>query len=124
MKLIIAGKFPTLNEYILKCRVNPVVGNRFKQKWEKEILKQVKDRKLFERPVTISYSFYEENKRRDADNVFAFFSKVFQDALVSAGVLKDDSRKYVTGFEAVFYEDKLYPRIEVEIKEKEDGTTC
>lgn len=40
-----------------------------------------------------------------------------QDALVSAGVLKDDGWKHVVGFSDRFDVDKANPHIEVRIRE-------
>ncbi|MFG6325582.1 MAG: RusA family crossover junction endodeoxyribonuclease [Lachnospiraceae bacterium] len=70
-----------------------------------------------EKPVFMEYTWIEPNKRRDKDNISSFGRKVIQDALVSAGVLKDDGWRYVVGFSDRFEVDKKNPRIEVLIKE-------
>lgn len=75
----------------------------------------------FEKPVFMKYTWYEQNKRRDLDNVSSFGRKVIQDALVDTGVLKDDGWQYVVGFSDRFEVDKENPRIEVLIKEVEKG---
>lgn len=51
----------------------------------------------FERPINIHFHWVEGNKRRDLDNV-AFGKKFILDALVKCGKMKDDNRKFVTGF--------------------------
>ncbi len=58
-----------------------------------------------------------KNRRRDLDNISSFGRKVVQDALVSAGVLKDDGWKHVVGFSDRFDVDKANPHIEVRIRE-------
>lgn len=65
--------------------------------------------------VNIKYRFYEPNKRRDKDNISAVAHKFIQDALVSAGVLKDDGWDYIEGFSDEFFLDRHNPRIEVYI---------
>ena len=64
-------------------------------------------------PVKIIYRFYEENKKRDKDNVSGIAHKFVQDALVESGILKDDGWDYVIGFSDEFYIDRDNPRIEV-----------
>lgn len=70
-----------------------------------------------ERPVFMEYTWFEKNRRRDLDNISSFGRKVVQDALVIAGVLKDDGWKHVVGFSDRFDVDRENPRIEVLIKE-------
>lgn len=50
-------------------------------------------------PVTMSFEWIEANNRRDADNVSAGGRKHVLDALVKAGILENDSRKFVKGFD-------------------------
>lgn len=66
-------------------------------------------------PVTIKFTWYSKNKRKDIDNI-SFAKKYILDGLVQAMVLEDDSRKFVTGFEETFLIDIDNPRVEVEIK--------
>ncbi len=71
------------------------------------------------RPVFMEYTWVESNRRRDLDNVSSFGRKVIQDALVAAGVLRDDGWKHVIGFSDRFEVNPENPRIEVRIKEVE-----
>lgn len=68
--------------------------------------------------VKIVYHFYEPNARRDKDNISGYFHKIFQDALVQSGVIRDDGWKEICDFEDHFYVDRKNPRIEVEIYEQ------
>lgn len=121
--VIIAGTFPTLNEFIsaLNSR-NRNVGNGFKKRLEREIQKQLAGQ--LERPlkpkVSFYFVFYEPNKRRDKDNVFSLFIKVWQDALVKAGYLDNDGWRQINNYQIDFKEEKAFPRIEIFISESED----
>ena len=72
----------------------------------------------FDRPVEITYTFYEPNRRRDKSNVAAFGIKVIEDALVMCGVLKDDGWQYIQAFTSRFALDKEKPRITVRITDE------
>lgn len=72
-----------------------------------------------EKPVTVTYTWYEKDRRRDLDNISSFGRKVIQDALVKAGVLRNDGWKEIRGFSDRFAVDAENPRIEVEIEETE-----
>lgn len=65
---------------------------------------------------------YEPNARRDPDNVISGARKVILDALQRLGVLAGDGRKYVSkAINDRVEVDRKNPRVEVEIKEIEDG---
>ena len=67
------------------------------------------------KPVIGHFTWIEENKRRDLDNI-CFAKKFILDALVNAGVLADDNRKIVTNFTDSFgYSNKS--RVIVELEE-------
>ena len=68
----------------------------------------------FSGPVTMHYTWYEPNRRRDKDNV-CFARKFIQDALVAAGVLQGDGWQHIAGFTDTFAVDQSNPRIIVEI---------
>lgn len=59
-------------------------------------------------------TWYEQNRRRDLDNV-AFGKKFIQDGLVKAGILENDSAEYVAGFSDHFELDRERPRVVVSI---------
>lgn len=121
MRIVIPGKYPTLNDYIRACRSSPQEGNRLKRRCERrmqdEIIVQTYGKPKPKPPVTLRYVFFEENMRRDMDNVFSVFSKFFQDSLVDTCVLDGDGWKHVCGFSAQFLIDKTNPRIEIDIEE-------
>lgn len=65
----------------------------------------------------MTYRWYEPNRKRDKDNIAAVGRKIIQDALVEAGVIRNDGWNDIRGFSDEFYVDKNEPRIEVEIEE-------
>lgn len=119
ISLVIPGRLVGLNEYTYACRKNPHAGAHMKKE-QGEIVslciqKQCKGMR-FEEPVNIDFKWIERNGRRDPDNISGFGRKVILDALVTEGVLKDDSFTWVKGFTDTFEVDKDNPRIEVSIR--------
>lgn len=120
--LTIDGRYPSLNEFIDANRQHRQKGNQMKRRdqivLEYSIIAQL--RKIhITKPVKIDYVYYEVNKKRDLDNVSGYFHKIFQDALVCAGVLLNDNWHYIVGFSDTFYIDNKNPRIEIKITEME-----
>lgn len=106
-----------LNEYTRLNRENKYKGNQAKQREQAYIMwcikEQLGDLKL-DKPVIGHFTWIEENKRRDLDNI-CFAKKFILDALVQAGVLKDDNRKIVINFTDSFeYADKSKVIVELE----------
>ena len=114
------GTLNNLNDYITAERTNRHKGARMKASNESIVVAAVWQcmRGIrIDKPVFMEYTWVEKNRRRDLDNISSFGRKVIQDALVAAGVLKDDGWKYVVGFSDRFQVDKDNPRIEVKIRE-------
>ncbi len=121
LKIVIPGRLIGANEYILKCRANRIAASSLKARQESIIKAAVlnclhRKPQPFQFPVIIHYHWYEQNRRRDKDNV-AFAHKFVQDAFVSIGLLNGDGWKHVEGFTDTFSVDKKHPRIEVLIEE-------
>ena len=97
----IHAKLPSLNDVINKDRGNKFAGAVYKKDTEKlisrYIIKALGTGELspVSVPVTIRIDWYEKTRRRDVDNVQSA-QKFILDALVSNGILPDDSRRYVT----------------------------
>lgn len=115
--LIIKGSLPSLNEYISALNRNRYAGNHMKQVNTDLVYFECRSQKLEAvlEPVIIHYTWYMENKRKDVDNV-SFAKKFINDGLVLAGILVDDSQKYVKGFTDTFFIDKNAPRIEISLE--------
>ena len=119
-KFTIPGRLPGLNEYTAANRTDPYKGGKMKKDNEEVVIWSVRQQLRglhINKPVTIKYTFYEQNKRRDLDNISSFALKVIQDSLVKTNVLKNDGWNEILGFTTQFYLDKNNPRIEVTIVE-------
>lgn len=120
--LVIHGRLPGLNELINAERTHRQRGAKLKRDAESiirwYIRQQLRGYKP-KTPVSLYYYFYEQNKRRDKDNVAAFAHKVIQDSLVKEGIIPNDGWDDVKEFYDRFYVDCKFPRIEVEIVEPE-----
>lgn len=124
MKITIPGRLAGANDYILKCRTNRVAAASFKTKQEKIVQAAVYNCLQhkpfpFEKPVMLHYHWFEQNKRRDKDNI-AFAHKFIQDAFVEVGLLHGDGWAWIAGFTDRFSVDSKRPRIEVTIEEVDD----
>lgn len=120
-KFTIRGTLPGLNELITAERSNRFQGAALKKQSESIVMHaaRIMGKVRFEKPVWMVYHWYEQNRRRDKDNICAYGRKVIQDALVKAGYLQDDGWKNIDGFEDHFEVDAKNPRIVVEIYERE-----
>lgn len=114
MIITIEGQFPTINEFIDANRVLVSKGNSMKQRDQRIIVQQL-PRVRLRYPVRLVYHYYEKSRRRDQDNVAGYFRKVFQDALVQAGLLPGDGWKYIDGCAEEFHVDRTRPHIEIEV---------
>lgn len=113
-------RLPSLNEYINVCRANRFQASKFKHNVESEIGLYIARLPRFHHPVKVHFHWIEPNKRRDLDNI-AFAKKFILDALVECGKLKDDNRRFVTGFTDTFEYAKK-PKIILTFEEdKDDG---
>lgn len=119
MRFTIKGRLPNLNDYIKECRGNKYSANKMKASVENGVIFAIRQAKL--KPVTIypvrlKITWYEENMKRDIDNI-TFATKFIQDAMVKAGILKNDGQKQINALEHEVVIDREKPRIEVEIIE-------
>ena len=123
------GTMSNLNDYLQGERI-PIrkngkfttKGNLIKQENQRKIINIIRRDLLgihIQKPITITYKFYEINRKRDLDNISAFAHKVIQDALVKAGTIENDGWKHIKGFSDDFYLDPENPRIEITLKEVE-----
>lgn len=127
-KFTILGRLPNLNDYLASERIPlrtktgkfTTRGNKMKHDAQDNIIKQIsRDLKGLKitNPVFLHYKFYEENQKRDLDNIASFAMKVTQDSLVLSGVLPNDGWTWIKGFTCDFGVDSINPRIEVKIEE-------
>lgn len=107
-----------LNEYTKYNRANKYMGASAKKNEQAYIIWCIREQLgniKIDKPVIGHFTWIEENKRRDLDNI-CFAKKFILDALVQAGILQDDNRKIVTNFTDSFeYSNKS--RVIVELEE-------
>lgn len=87
---------PSLNETINLARTGKYVSSGIKKKWNKLIADNSKHLKPYspERKVWFHFTWILKSKMRDFDNVSSGI-KYILDGLVIAGIIKDDSQKYI-----------------------------
>jgi len=68
-----------------------------------------------EYPVRITFLWITKNTRIDPDNT-AFCKKYLLDAMVTKGILEDDTRKHIKGFSDNYAVDPQNPRVEITIE--------
>lgn len=126
-KLTILGQMANLNDYLSAERITirtprgiTTKGNILKQKTQDGIYDFIHQQLRgvhITKAVTLHYTFYEPNRKRDLDNIASFGMKVIQDSLVKTKVLENDNWKCVKKFTCDFEVDSKNPRIEIIIKE-------
>lgn len=113
MKLIFPGEFPSLNEYINAERRNRFIAAKIKKETTLRVVQDcAQTQEHIDYPIHILCGWYTKNERKDPDNV-AFAIKFLLDGIVTAGVLKNDTRKDILTISHFFFTDKNNPRVEV-----------
>lgn len=115
--MVIPGRMPGLNDYVQAERSNRYAASKMKkQQTERAGIAAVEQgMPRFPGRVEVAFTWVEENRRRDMDNV-CFAKKFILDGLVRAGVIRDDTPRYIAGFSDSFAYDSRNPRIEVEVR--------
>lgn len=108
--------FPDLNDYTYKNRASWQAGKKMKEEYTDLVWLEAKAQRLriWRRPVKVLFTWYEEDRARDLDNICAA-KKFILDGLVKAHVIPDDSQDYVRNLRDRFAIDPTCPRVEVEI---------
>ena len=117
MKFEIPGSLPGFNDIIDAAKRNPHEYARMKETYTAMVAWLAKKLPSYEK-VALVITWYELDHRRDPDNIMAG-QKFILDALVHAGVIPNDSQKYVRGIVHRFKVDRKNPRVEVEIVDVE-----
>ena len=115
-KIVLVGEFTDLNRYINAERSNRFMGAKIKKTNGDNALKQlICTPWKGEYPVRVSFLWVTKNERIDPDNT-AFAKKFLLDAIVTKGILKDDTRKCIKGFVDNYAVDAENPRVEITIE--------
>ena len=113
----IPGELTDLNTYIRAERSNRYFAAKLKKEETERVAWLSKGHKVEKYPINIACNWYLKDKKKDPDNV-SFSIKFILDGLVMAGVLENDSQKYIKSIGHNFFIDKKNPRVEVEILDK------
>lgn len=118
MIYIIDMKLPSLNDYIRICRGNKFAAAKYKKQLEEKIGLFLLKMPRFTKPIKIHFTWIEESKRRDYDNI-CFAKKFILDSMVKNKKLQDDNRNYVYAFTDSFEYGKE-TKVVLEIEEKDE----
>lgn len=117
LKVIIKGELPDLNTEINEAKKHWSYYAKHKQYWTNYIALTVQSQKLPKiiSPIKPKFIWYTKNERKDCDNI-SFAKKYILDGFVKAGLIENDNRKCIKGFNGDdFKVDKENPRVEVEL---------
>lgn len=121
----IPGRLMGLNEYTNLCRRHHFAGARAKREQTEIVEACIMAAKVrrFTCPVDIGITWIEGGRLRDHDNI-RFGAKFIIDALVSCGVIKDDSPRYLHHIYDHYKHSEKNPRIQVVVMPaKPEGRT-
>ena len=114
-RLFVPQRLAGLNDLIGAINRNRFLGNQLKQQETNLIALYAKRLKPCTNPVFIDFKYYEPNAKRDPDNIVAA-KKFILDGLVVAGVLPNDTQKWILGFSDTWQVSKKVG-VEITIKE-------
>lgn len=113
-------KFPSINQYIDLCRGNKYKAAKRKKEIESECALYISRLPVFRKPIHIDFTWVEDARRRDPDNICAGGRKFIFDCMVKLGKIPDDSGRYIVGFSDTFVYGKE-AKVIMEIVEVETG---
>lgn len=121
-KITIKGRLPGTNDIIgaaKKGRGNYQPYSIMKAEYTDMVAWIAKQLPKYGR-VDIAITWYEPNLRRDPDNITGGGTKFILDGLVAAGVIENDSQRFINSITHKYELDRKNPRIEVIVKEAEE----
>lgn len=113
-------RLPGINEYQNACRRHPLNGAQMKKNAMRSICTYLNQYKCEKFPIQLEIVYTEPNKRRDIDNVTGFGNKVILDALQHAGIIPDDSPRFVNKITTHVVHEQGVENIVIWLKEQGD----
>lgn len=118
IKIIIPGELPDLNNEINAAKAHWANYASHKDYWTNYIAQVIREQKIpvLKTPIKPKYIWYTKDLRKDTDNISATGRKYILDGMKQAGIIPNDSRRYVSGTRGdEYFVDKMHPRVEIEI---------
>lgn len=115
-KLVIRAQMPNLNDVIAASKRHWSYYSKEKKRWTEVAALEAKAQGLtpMRLPVWVRTTYYLKTRRSDPDNLRVAI-KFILDGLVQAGILEDDSQRWIIGFQDLFELDRNDPRIVVQL---------
>jgi Holliday junction resolvase RusA-like endonuclease len=101
---------------------NRYTGAAMKKEWTDLSCWYAKSRRLqkFSLPIELELTYFESNTKRDPDNI-TFAKKFILDGLKKAGVITDDSQKWIYSFRERWLYDGKTIGVHIKMKEVKNG---
>jgi Holliday junction resolvase RusA-like endonuclease len=118
VQIEIAGRFPGLNDMIDAAKKGKGKYQPYalmKEQYTDIVAWSAKKLPKFNR-IDIEIIWYEPNANRDPDNIMCG-QKFILDGLVKAGIIPNDTQKYIGDISHRIRVDRQNPRIEINIRE-------
>ncbi len=110
--------FVSLNEYILAERSSKINGAKIKKQQTNSVYYLTRSQKFkldHKYKYDIIFTWYKPDNRKDHDNI-CFAKKFILDGIVKAGVLPNDTPKYIRNFQDKFIQDKTRPYVSCQVE--------
>jgi len=98
VEVVIHGVFPTLNDMIGDARKHWAISAKHKKESTELARLQCLSMRAIVRPCRVGFTWY-HSSRCDPDNISSGGRKSVLDGMVASGKLKDDTNKWVVGFD-------------------------
>ena len=123
MTLIFHTIIPTANQYIAAERTHRQRAAAIKRHVELALVTECRQQKaqaIADYPVNLRYKWYRRDKRTDKSNII-FAQKFLEDALQTAGVLRNDGWAEIDAIEHSFAIDQKNPRLVLTITQAQEN---
>lgn len=124
-QFVIPFRLPGYNEQAHEDRRNKYSGAKLRKDTEEGIVWAIRTGmgrgtcQKITKPCVIRFTWVEQNNKRDLDNI-AFAKKYILDAMQQAGMLENDSQKWVRGFRDEFAPGRGDSKVAVTIEDADE----